>query len=115
MITITFNDNNQSAYLFDDEHNLTSTEDNISCEHFIIGDMNSSNATIHTGVIAPEDWEGGRYLFDGKDWTVNSKWAKMNEESIAIALQEYAVQGEQEGTEFFGWSIKTTGGTNGFT
>ena len=110
MITITFNDSNLSAYLFDDEHNLSSTEDNISCEHFIIGDMNSSNATIHTGVVAPEDWEGGRYLFDGKDWTVNIKWAKMNEESIAIAQQEDINPSEQ-----VGWSVKTTGGTNGFT
>lgn len=113
MITITFNDNNLSAYLFDDGYNLTSTEDNISCDHFIIGDMNSSNATIHTGVIAPEDWEGARYLFDGKGWTVNSKWEKMNEYSIATALQEYAEKGEQG--ELVGWSVKTTGGTNGFT
>jgi len=74
MITITFNDTNISAYIFEDEHNLVATGTEITCPHFIIGDMNSGNATIHTGVTSPEDWQGGKYLFDGTDWTLISGW-----------------------------------------
>jgi hypothetical protein len=74
MQTITFNDNNISAYIFGDNHNLVATPTEITCPHFIIGDMNSGNATIHTGVTPPEDWKGGNYLFDGTDWTLNPNW-----------------------------------------
>jgi hypothetical protein len=74
MITVTFNDSDVSAYIFDDEHELVVTDSEISCPHFIIGDMNSTNATVHTGVTSPSDWQGGKYLFDGTVWALNSNW-----------------------------------------
>ena len=74
MQTITLNDTSVSAYIFDDEHNLVATPENITCPHFIIGDMNSTSATIHTGVTPPDDWRGGNYLFDGDDWALNPDW-----------------------------------------
>jgi hypothetical protein len=74
MQTITFNDSNISAYIFEDEHSLIATTENITCPHFIIGDMNTTNATITTGVTAPDDWKGGKYLFDGTNWTENADW-----------------------------------------
>jgi hypothetical protein len=36
--------------------------------------MNSTNSTIHMGVTSPEDWQGGKYLFDGTNWTLNTDW-----------------------------------------
>ncbi len=39
---------------------------------FTIGDLNSSNAVIHEGVTPPNDWEAGKYLYDGL-WTVDPK------------------------------------------
>jgi hypothetical protein len=87
MQTITFNDSNISAYIFEDEHSLTATAENITCPHFIIGDMNSNNATITTGVTSPADWQGGKYLFDGTDWTENADWTDPTLAEIA-SLQE---------------------------
>ena len=74
MKTITFNDSTISAYIFEDGDTLTATAENITCPNFIIGDLNSSNATIHTGVTPPEDWQGGKYFFDGTNWTANGDW-----------------------------------------
>jgi len=74
--TITFNDTNRSAYIFEDDDTLTSHTDRIVCPALIIGDMNSSNATIHTGVTPPEDWDWGNYLFDGTTWTTNPDWVE---------------------------------------
>jgi len=83
MQTITFNSNNVSAYTFDDVHSLVSTADNITCPHFIIGDMNSSNATIHTGATPPADWQGGRYTFDGTTWAELAGWVDPKVAEIA--------------------------------
>ncbi len=78
MQTITFNESNISAYIFDDEHNLVATSTEITCPHFIIGDMNSGNATVHTGVTPPADWMGGRYTFDGATWAEVEGWVDPN-------------------------------------
>jgi len=83
MQTITFNDSTLSPYIFEDGDTLTATAEHITCPKFIIGDMNSSNATIHTGVTPPEDWRGGKYLFDGTTWTINENWADPLEARIA--------------------------------
>ena len=83
MQTITFNDSNISAYTFEDADTVTATAENITCPSFIIGDMNSSNATVHTDVTAPADWQGGKYLFDGTSWTSNENWTDPKEARIA--------------------------------
>ena len=90
MQTITFNDTNISAYIFEDDHTLTATTTEISCPHFVIGDMNSGNATIHAGVIPPADWTGGKYLFDGTNWTANADWVDPKEAEIARLEEELA-------------------------
>jgi len=83
MQTITFNSNNVSAYKFDDAHTITATADNITCPHFIIGDMNTSNATVHTGTTPPADWQGGRYTFDGTTWAELAGWVDPKVAEIA--------------------------------
>ena len=83
MQTITFNDSTLSPYIFEDGDTLTTTAEHIITPKFIIGDMNSSNATIHTGVTPPGDWAGGKYLFDGTSWTANGDWDDPKEARIA--------------------------------
>ena len=83
MKTITLNSNNVSAYTFEDSDSVVSTADNITCPHFIIGDMNSSNATIHTGATPPADWQGGRYTFDGTTWAEVAGWVDPKVAEIA--------------------------------
>ena len=90
MQTITFNDSNISAYIFEDGDTLTATADNITCPNFIIGDMNSSNATIHTGVTPPAGWQGHKHLFDGTTWTANGAWTDPKEKEIARLEAELA-------------------------
>jgi len=90
MQTITFNDSTISPYIFEDGDTLTVTAENITTPSFIIGDMNSSNATLHTGVTPPEDWQGGKYLFDGTSWTTNENWTDPVEERIAEIEAELA-------------------------
>ena len=80
MQTITFNTtsegDNISAYIFEDGDTITSESDRIICPDLVILDMNSSNATIHTGVTPPGDWKSNRYHFDGSSWSANSDWAE---------------------------------------
>jgi len=92
MKTITHNGSNISAYRFADDDEITATEKNIVLadttefdDPFIIGDMNTSNSTIHTGVTLPEDWVGGKYIFDGTSWSLNPDWS----ESVDLIQQEY--------------------------
>jgi len=74
MQTITFNTDNISAYIFADDVTLAATSDNITTPDFIIGDMNSSNATIHTGVTAPDGWQSGKHTFNGSAWGNVAGW-----------------------------------------
>jgi len=74
MITITFNDSNISVYTFDDDTTVEVTDTSITCPDFIIGDMNNTNATVHTEVTPPADWAGGKYIFDGDNWSANPDW-----------------------------------------
>tara|TARA_B110000211_G_C14035337_1_gene534234 strand:- start:1225 stop:1479 length:255 start_codon:yes stop_codon:yes gene_type:complete len=74
MKTITFNSNSVSAYIFEDGHLTSSSVGNIETANFIIGDLNSTNATIHAGVTPPADWMGGRYTFDGTEWAAVEGW-----------------------------------------
>jgi len=74
MQTITHNGSNILAYIFADDVTITATAKNTTCPDLVIMDMNTGNSTIHTGVTPPADWKGGKYLFDGTDWSANSDW-----------------------------------------
>ena len=86
MQTITFNTGNLSVYTFADDATITATTDNITTPSFIIGDMNSSNSTIHTGVTVPDGWQGGKHTFDGTSWGNVAGWVDHKVAEIA-ALQ----------------------------
>jgi hypothetical protein len=67
-----------SKYLLDDSVTITVNSDYIVVgdpAQFVIGDLNSSNATITENVTnAPSDWTGNKYTFDGTTWTLNLDW-----------------------------------------
>ena len=86
MQTITNNTGDVSVYNFADDATITATADNITTPDFIIGDMNSSNSTIHTGVTIPDGWQGGKHTFDGTSWGAVSGWVDPKVAQIA-ALQ----------------------------
>ena len=64
MKTIVDNATNTSRYLFADDKPLTIGSDAITVgdpAEFIIGDLNSGNATLIEEVTEPEDWYGCKY------------------------------------------------------
>ena len=67
-----------SKYLLADDVTVTATADNITVgdpAQFIIGDLNSGNATITENVTnAPSDWTGNKYKLDGTTWSANPDW-----------------------------------------
>ena len=69
--TITRNDGNVSVYVFDDSVNVdlsatpNATVRNNGGNDFDIGDLNASNATLHSGVTAPDGWQGGKHTNNG--------------------------------------------------
>ena len=61
--TLTRNDGNVRVYVFDDSVNVdlsatpNATVRNNGGNDFDIGDLNASNATLHSGVTAPDGWK----------------------------------------------------------
>jgi len=70
-------ENNCSKYLFADDKSVMVNSDCIeigSPIEFIIGDLNSSNATLIEGVTEPEDWYGCKYNYVNGAWELCSDW-----------------------------------------
>ncbi len=78
MKTIVETSTKLSKYLLADDVTITATADNITVgdpAQFIIGDLNSGNATITENVTnAPSDWSGNKYKLDGTTWSANPDW-----------------------------------------
>jgi len=73
-----------SKYLLDDSVTITANSDHIVVgdpAEFIIGDLNSSSATVTESITnSPSDWTGNKYTFDGTTWTQNPDWVDPNAE-----------------------------------
>jgi hypothetical protein len=86
MKTIIENSTNISKYLFEDDKAIDIQADKINVGDpanldFIIGDLNSNNATLHENVTnSPADWKGCKYMFDGTTWTQDPNWVDPNSE-----------------------------------
>ena len=78
--TIIQNGTKQSSYIFDDDVAIQLTDSTIITPNFIIGDLNSGNATLVTDVTPPEDWFGNKYLYDNETWTQDPNWVDPNAE-----------------------------------
>ena len=77
MKTIIENTTKQSKYLLDDNEQVFITDKSITVGQpakFIIGVLNSTNATLIEGVSLPDDYVGCKYLYDAGEWTLNPDW-----------------------------------------
>ncbi|HIG57935.1 MAG TPA: hypothetical protein EYQ21_00840 [Flavobacteriales bacterium] len=88
MKTLTFNENNHSPYIFANDKSVTVESNRIivgesSDPDFYIGDMHSGNATLHTDVTPPDDWQGNRYTYNGSAWAEISGWVDPKVAEIA--------------------------------
>ena len=72
-----------SYYLFEDSKSVVFSDVNIAVGdplEFYVGDCNNSNAILHQSVTAPNEYVGGKYMFDGTTWSDNPAWVAMPEE-----------------------------------
>lgn len=78
MKTIVENSTNLSKYLLQDSVTVVVNADHIVVgdpAQFIIGDLNSGNASVVENVTDfPADWIGNKYMYDGATWTQNPNW-----------------------------------------
>lgn len=67
-----------SKYLLEDDVSVTANSDHIVVgdpAEFIIGDLNSDNATVYENLAnTRSDWVGNKYTFDGTTWTQDPNW-----------------------------------------
>ena len=85
MKTIVDTATNTSRYLFADDKAVDMGADVItvgdpSAPDFIIGDLNSGNATLIEGIVEPDDWYGCKYSHDGSAWALVPGWVDPREE-----------------------------------
>jgi len=84
---IVFNEDNRCPFVLDDSVTIAPGLDKLEVrnngdKNYDIGDMNSSNATVHEGATAPADWKGNRYTFDGTTWTEIAGWVDPTQAEI---------------------------------
>jgi thiamine pyrophosphokinase len=78
MKTLIENSTKQSKYIWADDAVVTVNEAVTVTPNFIVGDLNSTNATLVENVTPPEDWAGCKYLYDAGAWTLNPQWVDPN-------------------------------------
>jgi hypothetical protein len=88
MKTIIEKETNLSIYYLDDSHEVVLNSEALwigSGEHkSIISDRTSENTTIHSSVPTLTDWYGGKYLYDGTAWSLNSEYKGHSQISDAV-------------------------------
>ena len=74
MKTLIFNSDKVSRYLYEDSMPVnigpTNTIVGTGKDMYIICDANSSTVTLITDVSKPDEWENGKYIYDG-EWKNN--------------------------------------------
>ena len=87
--TITRKSDNVSVYILHDDATVdlagtpnATVRGNTGGKDFDIGDLNSSNATVHSSVTAPSGWQGGKHTYDGSSWAEVDGWADPTQAEI---------------------------------
>ena len=68
------NATNLVKYQFNDTDEVTMEAGRIITPEFIIGDLNSSNASIIENIIEKNDFIGDKYTYENNDWVNNPDW-----------------------------------------
>lgn len=68
--------NGVSIYLLDNKHiEFTNTSILIGDPlEFVISDCSNLDTSVYDCLDFPDDWIGGKYLFDGFNWALNPNW-----------------------------------------
>jgi hypothetical protein len=79
MKIVTRTSSTMSLFVLNDDEVLTWDDRGMiigSPEWMIVPDCPAETVTIFDNISSPEDWEGGKYLFDGTTWTISPKWVE---------------------------------------
>lgn len=79
MKIITRTSSNMSLYVLSEDETLTWDDRGMvigSPEWLIVSDCPADSVTVFDNITPPDDWRGGKYLFDGKAWKVNPDWVE---------------------------------------
>jgi len=79
MKTIIRNSTSHSLYIFPEDAIVSVGDNSIVTPNLIIGDLNSSNATLVENVTPPDDWTGGKYMYTGGEWVLEDSWASFED------------------------------------
>lgn len=67
-------------YAFNNELNISIESDKIVTPNFIIGDLNSSSATLIENIEnTPSDYIGDKYTYLNGTWTIREGWVEAEE------------------------------------
>ncbi|MDA8851923.1 S8 family serine peptidase [Hyphomicrobiales bacterium] len=86
-ISIFFFENNEIVEM---ESNRTVIKNSSGNEILIISDVNTSNATLHSGVTKPDDWFGYKYIYTNGSWSLNEDWEDPRDDNISYSLSSDA-------------------------
>ena len=99
--TITLKSNNVSVYVFEDSETVTMGSDQITVGDPVdrtLGDLNSSNAQLHAGVTAPDNWAGWKHTYDGSSWGDVSGWVDPRATRLEQEKARYAADSSYSST-----------------
>jgi hypothetical protein len=67
-------------YAFENEVSISIENDKIIAPNFIIGDLNSSSATLIENIEnIPSDYIGDKYTYLNGTWTIREAWVEAEE------------------------------------
>ena len=82
------NADNTVPYQFGDDVEITMEAETITTPDFIIADLNSSTATLVTGVTGKAEFRGNKFKWVSDDWANNDDWVDPLEVDITRAEEE---------------------------
>ena len=87
--TITRKSDNVSVYLLHDDATVdlaatpnATVRGNTGGTDIDIGDLDSSNADLHSSVTAPSGWHGGKHTYNGSSWAEVDGWVDPTQAEI---------------------------------
>ncbi len=87
MKIITTTETGRVAYAFEESERIVITESNITIGDpatQIIGDLNSENAEVITGVTLPEDFRGGKYIYKDGQFSISPDWIDPDKPAVVV-------------------------------
>ena len=89
MKIVTRKESNMSLFVLNDDEVLSWSDQGMVIGEpawLIVPDCPQESVTVYTGVDAPADWIGSKFLFDGSAWSIDPNWEppKINPDLVPL-------------------------------